>query len=189
MRKAIMIGSAVLLVVSIAGFITSLVLNAFVFDDYDAYGDVSVPGAETVHLPAGDVTVSFHSEIIGTTSGAGLPIPDLSLTIDPPRGVAAPQLIENVGATTTVNNDVHRQVWVAHIPETGDYKVTTDGKVTAFIRPRLSFGHGGEFGFLPWAFAGLFGVGLAALLAAVLTLRRTRRPEPPYTPPSSAIEL
>lgn len=81
MRRAIVIGSVVLLVVSIAGFITSLVLNAFVLDDY-----------------------------IGSTSGGGLPIPDLSVTIDPPPGVAQPQLVENIGATTTVNNDAASSV-------------------------------------------------------------------------------
>ena len=100
-----------------------------------------------MHLPAGDATVSFHTQIVGSSSGAGLPIPDLSVTITPPSGVAKPELVENIGATTTVNNDAHRQVWVAHIPETGDYVVTTDGKVSAFLSPRLAFGHGSEFGY------------------------------------------
>ncbi len=184
MRRAVVVGSVVLLVVSIAGFITALMLNAFVLDDYDAYGEVPIPGAQTVHLPAGDATVSFHTQIVGSTRGAGLPIPDLSVTITPPSGVAKPELVENLGTTTTVNNDAHRQVWVAHIPETGDYVVSTDGKVSAFISPRLAFGHGSEFGFLPWAFAGLFAVSLVALLAAVLT-----RPRPQPTTPASPFEL
>jgi hypothetical protein len=45
MRKAIVIASAVMLVASIAGFITSLVLNAFVLNDYDAYGEVPNPSS------------------------------------------------------------------------------------------------------------------------------------------------
>jgi Short C-terminal domain len=194
MRRAIVVGSVVLLIVSIAGFITSLVLNVFVFDEYDAYGEVPIPGSATLHLPAGDATVSFHSQIIGSTSGGGLPLPDLGVTIDPPPGVAQPQLTDDVGATTTVNNDARRRVWVAHIPETGDYTVTTDGKVSAFISPRLSFGHGAQFGFLPWIFAGLFVASLLALLAATLIPRRTREvgvpfPVTPVTPTDEGIRI
>jgi hypothetical protein len=59
MRRAIVVGSVVLLIVSIAGFITSLVLNVFVFDESDAYGEVPIPGTATLHLPAGDATVNF----------------------------------------------------------------------------------------------------------------------------------
>lgn len=181
MRRALVVGSGVLVAVSIAGFVTALVLNAFVLDDFAAYGEVPVPGTEAVHLPAGDATVSFHTQIIGSSSGAGLPIPDLSVTITPPSGVAKPELVENIGATTTVNNDAHRQVWVAHIPETGDYVVTTDGKVSAFLSPRLAFGHGSEFGYLPWLFGGLFAASLAVLLVTALTRRRPR-PAPPRSP-------
>lgn len=78
MRRAIIAGSVVLLIVSVAGFITSLMLNTFVFDKCDAYGEV--------------------------------PIPDLGVTITPPPGVAEPQLTEDEGSTTTVNNDARRRV-------------------------------------------------------------------------------
>ncbi len=180
MRRAIIAGSVVLLIVSVAGFITSLVLNTFVFDKYDAYGEVPIPGTATLHLPAGDATVSFHSQIIGSTGGNGLPIPDLGVTITPPPGVAEPQLTEDEGSTTTVNNDARRRVWVAHIPQTGDYTVTTEGKVSAFISPRLAFGHGGLFGYLPWVFAGLFVVSLLALPVAKLIPRRTPAVAAPF---------
>jgi hypothetical protein len=116
------------------------------------------------------------------------------VTINPPRGVPKPQLTEDVGATTTVNNDGRRRVWIAHIPETGDYTVTTDGKVSAFISPRLSFGHGGQFGLLPWVFAGLFVASLLALLAAKLIPRRTREvavpfPVTPVTPTDEGVRI
>jgi len=197
MRRAIVVGSVVLLIVSIAGLVTSLVLNVFVFDEYDAYGEVPIPGTATLHLPAGDATVTFHSQIIGRTTGGGLPLPDLGVTITPPPGVAEPQLTEDVGATTTVNNDARRRVWIAHIPEAGDYTVTTDGKVSAFISPRLSFGHGGQFGSLPWLFAGLFVASLLALLAAKLIPRRPREvavpfavtPVTPFTPTDEGIRI
>jgi hypothetical protein len=35
-------------------------LNLFVFDEFDAYGEVPIPGTGTLHLPAGDVTICFH---------------------------------------------------------------------------------------------------------------------------------
>ncbi len=57
------------LVVSVAGFIVTLVLNAFFLDKYDAYGEVAIPGSGSVHLPAGDVTVSLHTLVIGGTNG------------------------------------------------------------------------------------------------------------------------
>jgi hypothetical protein len=190
MRKTVIIGSAVLLVASIAGFITSLVLNAFVLDDYDAYGEVPIPGSRTLHLPAGDATVTFHTVIIGSTSGGGLPVPELGVSIIPPSGVAKPELTEKIGGTTTVNNDARRQVWIAHVPESGDYTVKTDGKVSAFIEPQLAFGHGSRFGYLPWVFGGVFAVSLLALLASTILLRGGRPvTRPPDQPPSGAVEL
>jgi hypothetical protein len=189
MRKTVVVGSAVFLILSIAGFITALVLNAFVLDDYDAYGEVPIPGSRALHLPAGDATVSLHTVIIGNTSGGGLPIPDLGVTIIPPPGVAKPELTEKIGSTTTVNNDARRQVWVAHVPETGDYIVKTSGKVSAFIDPRLSFGHGSQFGYLPWVFAGIFGVSLLALLASTILVRGKPPVIQPPEAPSGAVEL
>ena len=59
------------------------------FDKYDAYGEVPVPGTRTPHLPAGDVKVSFHTEIAGTMEGGGLPIPqNLHVAITPSGGGA-----------------------------------------------------------------------------------------------------
>ncbi len=136
------------LVLSIGGFVTSQVRNAAsvpTFDsnsssDYRAYGEVPIPGAQTLHLPAGKVAIAFHAETVGIPE-AGLPIPDLKLDIDPPAGVADPQVTENMGGTTSFNNDAWRRVWVAQIPQEGDYHITADGQVTAFISARLAFGH------------------------------------------------
>lgn len=93
------------LVVSVAGFIVTLVLNAFFLDKYDAYGEVAIPGSGGVHLPAGDVTVSLHTLVIGGTNGVGLPVPPLGISISPPDGVPQPEVTESIGSTTTVNND------------------------------------------------------------------------------------
>src|ERR1700747_3670254 len=102
----------VVMIVSVVGFIVALVLNTFFLDKYDAYGEVPVPGSGSLYLPAGEVTVSFHTVVIRGGNG-GLPVPSLGLTITPPDGVAQPVVNESVGSTTTVNNDAHIRVWVA----------------------------------------------------------------------------
>lgn len=59
----------VTLVISVIGFIIALVANAFFLDDFDAYGEVAVPGSGTVHLPAGEVNVSLHALVVGGGDG------------------------------------------------------------------------------------------------------------------------
>jgi hypothetical protein len=56
-------------------------------DDYKAYGEVPIPGSERLHLPAGDVVVSFHADGRGLNQGEKpqLPIPqNLELVITGP---------------------------------------------------------------------------------------------------------
>jgi Short C-terminal domain len=185
MRRLGVVGSVVLLLFSIGGFVVALVLNAMVFSSFDAYGEVPIPGTETLHLPQGQVTVSFHTLVSNpeggfTVSGNDLPIPDLNLTITPPTGVAEPAVSEHSSAATTDGNDAHQQVWVAQIPQTGDYTVTTDGKVSGFISPRLAFGHTSPYGYLPWVFVGVF---VVALLTLIVSMRLRRRPGQPALQP------
>jgi len=159
--------SILTLVVSVVGFIATLILNAFVLDKYDAYGEVPIPGSSSLHLPAGEVTVSFHTQVIGSPGGGGLPVPELKLRLVPPDGVSDPKVIENVGSTTTVNNDAHVPVWVVQIPAEGTYGVQTDGQVNGYINPTLAFGHGSSYGWLVWLFVGLFVLGLIDLVASL----------------------
>src|ERR1700742_2965303 len=116
--KVALSAAVLTMVVSVIGFIAALVLNAFFLDEYDAYGEVPIPGTGSVHLPRGEVTISLHAVVMGGNSG-GLPVPPLGITINPPDGVPQPVVTENIGSTTTVNNDAHVQVWVAQIPADG----------------------------------------------------------------------
>jgi hypothetical protein len=185
-RKRLGIASALLLFASFAAWMLSLFLNAFVLDDFHAYGEVPIPGTRTLHLPEGDVKVSFHTETAGTISGGELPIPqDLEVAITPPTGVAEPEFTRRTGDTTADNEDAHIQVGVAHIRKAGDYTIRTNGKATAFVSPRLSFGHGSSYGFLPWLFAGLAGVGLLGLLASSFV----GRPNQPIVRPTPKTPL
>ncbi|OBI65982.1 SHOCT domain-containing protein [Mycobacterium sp. E796] len=190
--------AVVLMVVSVAGFIVALVLNAFFLDKYNAYGEVPIPGSNSLNLPAGEVTISLHAVVVGSPNG-GLPVPPLGVTIAPPDGVAQPALSESIGSTTTVNNDAHVRVWVAQIPVAGTYNITTDGQVNGYINPRLAFGHKSSYGFLVWLFVGLFVAGLVGSILSGLWLSRTRRkavvaanpyypPPVPVSPPTTPVE-
>ena len=174
-RRRLAIASVVLLFVSIFGLGGSLALNSILFDKYNAYGEVPIPGSGSLYLPAGEATISLHTVVIGSPNGGGLPMPPLGVTISPPDGVAQPVVTENIGSTTTANNDAHVRVWVAQIPAAGTYDVMTDGKVNGYIDPRLAFGHSSSYGFLVWVFVAMFVVGLVDSIMSGVWLARTRR--------------
>src|SRR5271156_4686607 len=167
--------AVVVTVVSVGGFVVALVLNIFFLDKYNAYGEVPIPGTGSGYLPAGDVTISLHTMVIGSPNGGGLPVPPLGVTITPPDGVAQPVVTESIGSTTTVNNDAHVQVWVARVAANGTYNITTDGQVNGFIEPRLAFGHKSSYGYLVWAFVATFVVGLVGSIVSGRWRPRTRR--------------
>jgi Short C-terminal domain len=179
-RIAIVV-SILTLVSSIIGFVAVMILNAFVLDEYDAYGEVPIPGSSSLHLPAGEVTVSFHTLITGRPT-SGFPIPEMGLRIDPPAGVPEPDVTESIGGTTTVNSDVHVRVWVVQIHQPGTYDITTDGNVSAYINPRLAFGHDSSYGWLPWLFGGLFVLGLLELFAALAWAAKAGKKARPLAP-------
>ena len=174
--------SAVLtLVIGGVGLIATLILNAFVLDNYDAYGEVSIPGSTSLHLPAGEVTVNFHTMVTGSPS-SGFPIPDLKFNVTPPAGVPKPEVTESIGGTTTVNSDTHVQVWVMHISQEGTYDIETDGNVNGYISPRLAFGHGSSYGWLTWVFGGLLALGVVELVVALMWSARSAKRARPLAP-------
>jgi Short C-terminal domain len=179
-RIAIVV-SILTLVGSILGFVAVVILNAFVLDKYDAYGEVAIPGSSSLHLPEGEVTVSFHTLITGRAT-SGFPIPDMGLRIDPPPGVPEPEVTESVGATTTVNSDTHVRIWVAQIPQAGTYEITTEGDVQGYISPRLAFGHDSSHGWLLWLFGGLFVMGLFELFGACVWAAKSGKKARPLAP-------
>jgi hypothetical protein len=180
----------VTMIASIIGFAVTMMLNAFVLDDYDAYGEVPIPGSSSLRLPAGDVTVTFHTVLIGG-GGSGLPVPALQLSINAPEGIAKPQLTDDYGTTTTVNNDAHVRIGYLHVPREGTYDISVDGNVSAYLNPTLAFGHNSDYGSLPLVFAGLFGVAVVGLVIARVWTARTRRSPTPsfgstFPPPPTA---
>jgi hypothetical protein len=180
----IVIAVAILsIIVAIAGFVITMVLNAFVFDEYDAYGEVPIPGTGSLELPAGEVTISFHTLTTGS-SDTGIPVPELGLSINPPEGVPEPVVTESWSGTTSVNNDARVRVWVAQIPEAATYEIVTGGEVNGYISPRLAFGRDSSNSLLLWVFGALFVTGIGELFVGIaLSRQAARRPRPLLTPP------
>ncbi|WP_409429068.1 SHOCT domain-containing protein [Mycobacterium sp. SMC-11] len=168
--------AAGLMTIGVIGFVVALILNVFVLDRYDAYGEVPIPGSGRVHLPAGEVTVSLHTRVISSPTGGGLPVPPISVTVTSPDGVPDPEFEESVGMTTTVNNDTRRRLWRIYVAEDGDYQIVTDGQVGAYIAPRLAFGKPAGHSTLLWVFPVIFVLGLVDLIAGRLLAARRRRP-------------
>jgi hypothetical protein len=172
------------MIASAVGFVVMLILNAFVLDEYDAYGEVPVPGSSSLHLPAGDATVTFHTVLIGG-GGSGLPVPPLKYRITAPEGIDEPKLTEDYGTTTTVNNDAHVRIGYLHVPADGTYDIEVDGNVSAYLNPTLAFGHGSSYGNVPWILAAVFGFAVVDLILARFWASRVRRSESAtgYQPP------
>jgi Short C-terminal domain len=169
--------AVVTMIVSAVGFVAMLILNAFVLDEYDKYGEVSIPGKSSVELPAGDVTVTFHTVLVGG-GGSGLPVPKLGYTITGPEGVGDMKIDEDYGASTTVNNDARVRIGYLHVPVAGSYDIDLDGKVSAYLDPTLAFGRGSSYGNVPWILAAVFGLALFDLIVARFWAARVRRSEP-----------
>ncbi|MGV0848604.1 SHOCT domain-containing protein [Mycolicibacterium phlei] len=173
--------AVVTLVVGAVGFIVAIVLNAFVLDKYNAYGEVPIPGTGTVELPAGEVTVSFHT-IDTSQSDGGYPIPEISVSIDPPAGVETPAFTESIGGTTSVMHNTWVRLWTVDIEHAGRYRISTDGEIAGYIRPRLAFGHGSAYGWVVWLFGGLTAAGVVWLVVAWLWSVRAGKAARPLAP-------
>ena len=176
------ISAIVTVAVGAIGFVVMLALNAFVLDEFNEYGEIPIPGSGKLHLPAGEVTINFHTVVTGSSS-SNFPIPPLTVGITPPDGVPDPVLTESGRSMTTVNSDVRVQIWVAQIPADGVYGIETDGRVDGYINPQLAFGRDGAKEWLLFVFGGLFVVGIAGLTFAQSWSRRVRRKAQPLRGP------
>ena len=151
----------------------TLVLNAFVLDEYDAYGEVPIPGSSSLQLPAGDVTVTFHTVLIGG-SGSGLPVPPLKYRITGPGGVDV-QLTEDYGSTTTVNNDARVRIGYLHVPDGGHVRRRARRQRQRLPQPDAGVRARQQLRYLPWIFAAVFGFAVVDLIVARIWAARVRR--------------
>lgn len=180
-------GAILTLVSAVIGFIVAVVLNVFVFDEFDAYGEVPIPGARSLHLPAGEAAISFHTVVPGGAEG-GLPAPPLDVGIRPRGGGPEPVVTESVGATTSVNSDVRVRMWLVQIPREGVYDIEAGGLVDGYINPQLAFGRDTSPRWLPWVFGALFIVGIGEMIAALVWRARSAKKAQPLRAPVSLDE-
>lgn len=178
--KIVAVSATVFAVFSVLGLITSMMLSAFVFDRYDAYGRIPIPGSSTVYLPAGTVTVNFAVR----ANGDGTAVPPLNMDIVPPPGVADPEVTEDLGGSVTLNDTVHRRVWVMQVPAEGGYRVQIDGPVTGYRDPHLTFGEDDSAMGVVWVFVALSVISCDLAVAAWWLRRKNGPPAAKPVPPA-----
>lgn len=175
------IASVITLVIGVLGVIGSVMVNAFVIADPDAYGEVPLPGSAALELPAGDVDISYRATTL-TVGGKGVQVPPIQLDITPPAGVAQPLITDSMTSSSKSNREVTVRVFTAHIEQAGTYRV--DGKASVFASqdPRLAFGHSSSYYWVMWPFIGVALLGGAALAASIVWAMRSGKRTYPLAP-------
>jgi hypothetical protein len=143
--------------------------------DASAYGEVSVPGRESVSLPAGDVIVFYGERAEGEASSLPVP-PSLTLRVRTTRG----QLLGSTPYAVDSFSDgdyLRRSIAKLQVPEAGAYEAVAASGLPSDRGPVISFGKTGsrDFGYVLFVLAG--GLLLTAILAGGTTLvaRRERQ--------------
>ena len=158
-RLAVGVG-AITVVVAIVLFVVELMGGD---RDADAYGQVAVPGRDSVNLPAGEVVIFYGERRV--SSGGTLAVPsNLQLRVRTTSG----QLL--LGSTPYVFDQfddgdyVRKPIAKLRVPEAGDYEAVSPTSAPGAVGPVISFGHegGGDYGYVLFVFAG------GGLLAAIL---------------------
>ena len=168
--------SALLAILAAIALIVVWFLSWTLLSHSDKYGRVNIPGETVLHLPAGEVQVSFRT-LLATNGGNGaLNLPPLSLGIHPAGGAGEdPAVKEDIGATKSVNGDAHARVWTVQVGSEGDYRVVADGQVGGYINPQLTFGSDTSVSGILIALGIATGALLALAIGAHLVVRRGRR--------------
>lgn len=179
-RTAIIV-SVIALVIGVLGIIVSVMVNAFVIADDDAYGEVPIPGSASLELPAGDVDIAYRATTL-TVGGKGVMVPPIQLAITPPTGVATPLITDSMSSSSKTNREVTVRVFTAHIKQAGSYRIDAKASVFASQNPRLVFGHSSPYYWVMWPFIGLTVLAAVALgLSIWWSLRSGKRATPMVT--------
>ena len=137
--------------------------------DPTAYGQVSVPGRDSVTLPGGDVLI-FYGESSGT-AGASPEVPaNLQLRVRTASGQSL--LGSTPDRTDPFDHEGHTWQGIAklQVPEGGSYEAVSASAVPGAEDPVIGFGHLGSrnFGYVAFVLAG--GLLLAGILAVATRL-------------------
>jgi hypothetical protein len=135
--------------------------------DATAYGQVGVPGRDSVNLPAGDVII-FYGELPTPDVNSPLRVPrTLRLRVRTTNGQSLLGSTPFISSAFTDGDYERRAIARLRVPEAGDYEaVSSAGIVVPDTRPVVSFGHNGtrDFGYVLFVLAG--GLLLAGILGA-----------------------
>jgi hypothetical protein len=154
--------AAITIVLAIVLFVAEAVGDS---RDATRYGQLPLPGRESVNLPGGDVIVYY-----GERTGVGdqpLTVPaNLQLRVNTASGQT---LLGSMPYRFDQFNDgdyLRRSVAKLRVPEAGDYEAVSTTRVPGAVDPVLSFGRDStrNFGYALFVFAG--GLLLAAILGA-----------------------
>jgi hypothetical protein len=144
--------------------------------DANAYGEVAVPGRESVSLPRGEVIV-FYGERIGKYRQSPLAVPPtLRLRVRTTGGA----LLGSTPSGFSQFDDgdyVRRSIAKMDVPEPGSYEAVSPTQLPGAVEPVISFGKNStrNFGYALFVLAG--GLLLASILAVGAALRsRLGRP-------------
>ncbi|WP_166905292.1 SHOCT domain-containing protein [Mycobacterium sp. DL440] len=180
-RTAIIV-SVIALAIGVLGIIGSVMVNAFVIADDDAYGEVPIPGSASLELPAGDVDIAYRATTL-TVGGKGVMVPPIQLDIIPPSGVAKPLITDSMSSSSKTNREVTVRVFTVHIKQAGTYRIDAKASVFASQNPQLVFGHSSPYYWVMWPFIGMAVLAAVALgLSIVWAQRSGKRTYPTYTP-------
>jgi hypothetical protein len=163
--------------ITVIAAIALLVIEAVGADrDANAYGEVAVPGRESVALPEGEVIV-FYGERIGLDQQSPLAVPPtLRLRVRTTGGALLGS--RPIGFSQFDDGDyVRRSVATLDVPEAGPYEAVSPTQLPGAVDPVISFGKNGTRNFVYVLFVLAGGLLLASILAVGTALRsRLDRP-------------
>src|SRR4051794_1024884 len=136
--------------------------------DPNADGQVTIPGRESVSLPAGDMIIFYGDTAVGAEDA--LPLPNITLRI---RTASGQSLLGSTPYFTDQFEDgghLWRGMAKLRVPEAGSYEAVAGNRPAAANEPVLGFGHTGtrDFGYVAFVLFG--GLLLAAILAVITAL-------------------
>jgi hypothetical protein len=164
MRTGYRLAVGVVIVTVVAAIVLFVVEAVGANRDAHAYGEVPVPGRESVNLPEGEVII-FYGERIGQFEHSPLAVPsNLQLRVRTTNGQSL------LGSTPYPFNQfsdgdyVRRSIAKLEVPEAGDYEAVTPTRVPGAVEPVISFGRNGtkDFSYVLFVLAG--GLLLAGIL-------------------------
>jgi len=167
------------LAIGVAAITIVLAIVLFAFEaaratrDANAFGEVPVPGRDSVNLPAGDVIIYYGERSGGDGSTLTVPL-NLRLQVRTTSGQALLGSTPYLSGQFTDEDYERRAIAKLRVPEAGDYEAVSSTRVPGASAPVISFGRDGSrnFGYVLFVLAG--GLLLAAILG-VGTLLVERR--------------